>query len=136
MLLGGAALLLLIAGFQIFGGRDERLARMSASDGRVEVAGVEAAPAADIDRQGSPEITYQVVLHDAPLAGRLDLSCEWVDPGGRVSLHNRYRTRIVYKRTWPTHCRQRFHAGAAAGAWRVRLLSGRRVLSSSQFVLR
>jgi hypothetical protein len=136
VILGGGAVLLLIAGFQIFGGREEKLAQMSASDGRIALTGAGDALEADLDRRERPEIYYHVVLHDVPLAGRLELSCEWVDPGGRMARRNRYRTRMIYKRTWPTYCRQQFGPGVPEGSWRVRLLSGERVLSSSPFVLR
>src|SRR5688500_5915402 len=78
VILGGGAVLLLIAGFQIFGGREEKLAQMSASDGRIALAGAGGTVAAELDRRERPEISYHAVLHDAPLAGRLELSCEWV----------------------------------------------------------
>jgi hypothetical protein len=134
--LGGGVLLVLFTGFQIFGGRDEQLARMSASAGRIALTGAGDALEVDLDRRGRPEIYYHAVLHDPPLAGRLALSCEWVDPAGRVARRNSYRTRMIYKRRWPTHCRQRFGPAMAQGVWHVRLLSGGRVLSSSPFVLR
>ena len=136
VILAGAALLILIVGFQVFGGREEKLARMSASDGRVALAGTGDTVVAAVDRSERPEIFYHVVLHDVPLAGRLELSCEWVDPSGRVARHNSYRTRMIFKRTWPTHCRQQFGPTAPEGPWQVRLLSERRVLSSSPFLLR
>ena len=91
------------------------------------LAGAGDTAVAEIDRGARPEIFYHVVLHDAPLAGRLELRCEWVDPGGRVARHNSFRTRMVYKRTWPTHCRQQFGPAMPEGAWQVRLLSGERV---------
>jgi hypothetical protein len=136
VILCGLALVLLILGFQVFGERAEKLAQMSASDGRIALTGAGDALEADLDRRERPEIYYHVVLHDVPLAGRLELSCEWVDPSGRVARRNRYRTRMIYKRTWPTYCRQRFGPGVPDGSWHVRLLSGERVLSSSPFVLR
>jgi hypothetical protein len=136
VILAGAALLILIGAFQVFGGREGKLARMSASHGRIALAGSGATPVAGLIRSERPEIFYHVMLHDVPLAGRLELSCEWVDPSGRVARHNSYRTRMIFKRTWPTHCRQRFGPAAPEGSWQVRLLSGRRVLSSSPFLLR
>jgi hypothetical protein len=136
VILGGGAVLLLIAGFQIFGGREEKLAQMSASDGRIALEGAGTTVVGELDRRERPEIYYHVVLHDAPLAGRLELSCEWVDPSGRVARHNRYRTRMIYKPMWPTYCRQRFGPAVPQGSWHVRLLAGQRVLSSSPFVLR
>ena len=137
-ILGCLAVLLLVGGFQIFGGREKQRALMSASDGRIALAGAGDTPAAeiDIDRRERPEIYYHVVLHDVPLASWLELGCEWVDPRGRVARHNSYRTRMTYKHTWPTYCRQRFSPAEPEGSWHVRLLAGSRVLSSSPFVLR
>lgn len=136
VIIGGLAVLLVIGAFQIFGGREEKLAQMSASDGRIALAGAGDTAVAEIDRSARPDVAYHVVLHDVPLAGRLELSCEWVDPSGRVARHNTYRTQVVYKRTWPTHCRQQFGLAAPEGSWHVRLLSGPRVLSSAPFLLR
>ena len=136
IILGLGALLLLIGGLKMFGGREEKLARMSASEARVTVAGSAEAPVTEIERGKDPEVYYRVVLHDAPLGGRLQLGCEWLDPSGQVARRNRYQTRFVYKSTWPTHCRQRFDPAAPAGEWRVRLLLGDRILSGSSFVLR
>lgn len=136
VILGCGVLLVLIGGFQIFGGREEKRAHMSASDGRIALAGAGDTRVAEIDRTERPEIYYHVVLHEVPLAGWLELSCEWVDPSGRVVRHNSYRTRFIYKRTWPTYCRQQFGPSVPEGSWRVRLLAGQRVLSSSPFVLR
>jgi len=136
VIIGGLAVLLVIGAFQVFGGREEKLAQMSASDGRIALAGAGDTAVAEIDRSARPDVAYHVVLHDVPLAGRLELSCEWVDPGGRVARHNTYRTQVVYKRTWPTHCRQQFGPAAPEGSWHVRLLSGPRVLSSTPFLLR
>ena len=127
--------MLLISGFQIFGGREEKRAHMSASDGRIALARGANTVVAEIDRRERPQIYYHVVLHDVPLAGRLELSCEWVDPSGRVARHNSYRTRMIYKRTWPTYCRQQFGPAVPEGSWNVRLLAGQRLLSSSAFVL-
>ncbi len=136
IILGAGAVLLLIAAFQIFGGREEQLAKMSASDGRIALGRSGATAVSEVDRRERPEIFYDVVLHDAPIVGRLELSCEWVDPSGRVVRRNNYRTRLVYKHTWPTHCRQAFGLAAPEGSWEVRLLSGRRVFSSTTFLLR
>src|SRR5262245_35995362 len=104
----GAVVVALVTGVWMWTGRDDRLAHMSASDARVSLAEDGGTPLTIIDRNESPEVYFRVVLHDPPLAGRLRLHCDWVDPEGRVSRRNNYQTRVVYKRTWPTYCRQRF----------------------------
>ena len=136
ILLGGAGLLLLVGGYQVFGRRGEQFSQMSAMEAHVTQLGAAGAPVTEIDRGEAPEVYYQVVLRDVPLGGRLLLSCEWVDPSSHVARQNRYRTNVIYKSTWPTHCREHFGPASPAGEWHVRLLLGPRVLSDSSFVLR
>ncbi len=136
ILVGAAALLLLAGGYYLFGGRGEKLSRMSVSDAHVTQLGAAGNPVTEINRGEAPEVFYQVVLRDVPLGDRLLLNCEWVDPSGQVARHNRYRTNYIYKSTWPTHCREHFGPASLAGEWHVRLLLGPRLLSDSSFLLR
>lgn len=136
IILGVTGLTLVFGGYQVFGRRAEKLARMSASGARLTILGGAGAPVSEIDRGESPELYYQVVLRDAPLGGRLQLTCVWLNPAGDVARQNRYRTQIIYKSTWPTRCREHFGPATPAGEWRVRLLIGDRVLSESSFALR
>ena len=136
MLLGAGVLVLVIGAFGVVSGRSEKLARMSTADARLALGATPDAPLTEFQRRESLEIYYHVVLQDVPLGWRLDLSCEWTDPSGRVARHNRYQTKIVYKNTWPTHCRQHFGEAAAVGPWHVRMITEDRVLSESSFVLK
>ena len=116
--------------------RGEKLAHLSAARPRLALgeSGLEAL--SEFERGAAPDIYYHVVLQDVPLGGRLDLSCDWVDPAGRVARRNRYHTRFVYKATWPTHCHQKFTEVSSSGPWHVRLTMNDRVLSDSAFTLR
>jgi hypothetical protein len=120
----------------VFANRESRLTRMSQLASRVALDEQTPEAVNEIDRTGSPEIYYHVVLGDVPLGWTLQLRCEWQDPSGHTAFYNQYATRIVYKSMWPTHCRQRFRPTAPAGEWHVRMLIGGRVLSSSAFVLK
>lgn len=131
-----AVLVVALGAYEVFGGRTEKLARMTAVDAHLAVGSTAGAPVTNIDREAEPELYYNVVLEGVPLGWPLALSCEWVDPGGVVARRNRYRTRIVYKTSWPTHCRQPLSADLSPGSWEVRLLMDGRVLSTAPFVLK
>jgi hypothetical protein len=133
----GLALILLVAGgWYLFGGRSEKLQTMSAAEGHVALGEGAAEPVTEIERSGNPEVYYHVVLKGVPLGWRLELGCEWIDPAGGAARHNIYETRIIHKSAWPTHCRQQFGPSAPAGQWQVHLMSGKRVLSTSSFILK
>jgi hypothetical protein len=137
VLLGVAIVLVATLGvFSLLRERGAKLAHLSAASPRLALGagGLEALAA--FERGAAPDIYYHVVLQEVPLGRRLDLSCEWVDPAGQVARRNRYRTRFVYKATWPTHCHQQFTGASASGPWHVRLTMNDRVLSDSVFTLR
>jgi hypothetical protein len=136
IVLGATVMLLGATAVMVFGNRESRLARMSTLAARVALGEKSPEAATEIERAGSPEVYYHVVLAEVPLGWTLQLRCEWQDPTGRIALYNQYSTRFVYKSTWPTHCRQQFRPTTLAGEWHVRLLLDRRVLSSSSFVLK
>jgi hypothetical protein len=131
-----AGVVVLLGAYEVFGGRTEKLARMTVVDAHLALGSTGGAPVTNIDREAGPEVYYNVVLAGVPLGWPLELSCEWVDPAGIVARHNRYQTRIIYKTSWPTHCRQQLNSDLRAGSWQVRLLMGARVLSTAPFVLK
>ncbi|PYS53381.1 MAG: hypothetical protein DMG13_12870 [Acidobacteria bacterium] len=136
LVVGVGLLLLVIAALYVFAGRDEKIAHMSAVDAHLAIGSDAAGPVTQIDRDQTPEIYYHVVLRDVPLGWTLQLGCEWMDPHGAIARQNFYETRWIHKSTWPTHCRQQFSTAAEAGEWKVRMLSGERVLSTSSFLLK
>lgn len=135
IVLGLIVLIGMAGGYRLFAGRREKLAHLSALESRITLAIDDQESLAEVSREGEPEIYYRVVLGDVPLGGWLSLACEWINPDGRVARRNHYRTRFIYKSTWPTYCRQRFGSTSPAGRWQVRMLMGDRALSTSAFVL-
>jgi hypothetical protein len=137
VLLGGAVILLLAMGaYQLFRERGEKLDHLSAANPRFATGAEPIEAMTEFERRSGPDVYYHVTLREVPLGGRLTLNCEWIDPAGHIARRNRYRTRFVYKATWPTHCHQRFSDQSVAGSWHVRLTMNGRVLSDSSFALR
>jgi hypothetical protein len=136
ILIIGLALLAVLAVLYVFETRKEHLSSMSAVEAHVALGDGAAQPVTEIEKARTRDVYYHVVLHDVPVGWGLELSCEWLEPGGGVARHNFYKTRLIYKSTWPTHCRQEFGPAAPAGEWHVRLLNGPRVLKTSSFILK
>ncbi len=90
---------------------------------------------AGVARAESPDVYYRVTLKDVPEGASLALGCDWIDPNGAVAHQNRYLTRQVDKRVWPTHCHRRFGPAALPGAWKVRLSLDGRVLVTTPFAV-
>jgi len=87
-------------------------------------------------RETKPDVYYRVVLGDAPEGRKLAIGCDWIDPEGAITHQNRYRTRRIDRRLWPTHCHFRFGTRVPPGRWTVRMLLGGRVVSTDSFEMR
>lgn len=79
------------------------------------------------------DVFYRVILKDVPVGETLSITCNWIDPSGRVFYQNRYTTRATDKSVWPTQCRCQLGSAAERGAWKVEMLLEDRVLSSTTF---
>ncbi len=90
---------------------------------------------ATVNRLENPQISYRVILQDAPLGQKLSLGCDWINPQGQVAHQNRYETKAIDKEVWPTQCKYRFNNGSAVGTWEVRMFLGDRLLSKTQFLV-
>jgi len=90
---------------------------------------------ATVNRLENPQVTYEVVLQDAPLGQKLSLGCDWINPQGQTAHQNRYQTKTVDKEVWPTRCRYRFNNASAVGTWEVQMFLGDRLVSQTQFVV-
>jgi hypothetical protein len=133
-----AAVLLAVAGavaWYYFGHKDPALAAVTASGSRLTLEKDEGNLKA-VDRRKKPEVWFRVTLENAPVGKELALTCECVDPAGRVAQRNRYRTREITRTPWPTHARYRLGADAPPGKWTVRLLLDGRELRSQTFEVR
>ncbi len=85
-----------------------------------------------ITRDGE-EVFYRVTLRDVPLGEKLQLSCDWIDPMGKIVTQNRWETRDTNKAIWETHCRCRIGNSAPNGNWKVQMKIGDRVISAGDF---
>jgi hypothetical protein len=82
--------------------------------------------------QGS-EIAYRVTLNDAPIGEKLNLTCNWLDPAGKIAHTNRYETKNITTSIWNTACRYQIPSGANSGAWKVQIMTGDRLLKQAPF---
>jgi hypothetical protein len=127
-----ALLAILVASSFFISRRNAAFARIAAEPGRITRASDDGGHLQTITRDGQDAV-YHVVLREAPLGERLDLSCNWIDPSGRIFHQNRYQTRPTDKSVWPTACRCQIGTAAAKGAWRVEMSLGNRVVSATTF---
>jgi hypothetical protein len=119
-----------------FNQKDPALAAVTASAGRVTLEKDDPGGLDAVDRRKKPEVWFRVTLDEAPVGKKLELTCEWLDPAGKVVHRNRFRTREITRSPWPTHARFRIAAEAPVGTWKVRLLLDGRELRTQRFEVR
>jgi hypothetical protein len=85
-----------------------------------------------IDRQSNPEVVYRVRLSNAPVGERLNLSCNWIAPGGEVVHQNRYQTQTVTTPVWNTVCRYSINSADPPGQWQVQMEQNGRVVEQAE----
>jgi hypothetical protein len=116
--------------------QDPALTAVTASAGRLTREKDDGGNLKTVARRDRPEVWFRVTLEDVPTGRELPLTCEWVDPAGRVAHRNRYHTREITRTPWTTHARCRLAADAPVGTWTVRLLLEGRELRSQTFEVR
>lgn len=116
--------------------RQQTFARISTSGNRITLAQDNGSNLTTINRQISPKIFYRVTLNEAPIGEKLSLSCDWIDPSGKVVHQSRYQTREVDKSVWQTNCYYQFGTAMSAGNWKVQMSLGERVISSTSFTVK
>jgi hypothetical protein len=79
------------------------------------------------------EIVYRVTLNDAPIGEKLNITCNWLDPAGKVMHTNRYETKNITTPVWNTACRYQMPLSVATGAWKVQIRVGDRLLKQAPF---
>jgi type II secretory pathway pseudopilin PulG len=79
------------------------------------------------------QLAYRVTLSDAPVGDKLNLTCNWVDPSGRVAHTNNFETKNITTSVWNTQCRYAMPVGAATGSWKVQILVGDKLLKQAPF---
>lgn len=128
---GAALLLVLVASLWIWSSnRSASLARIGADAGRMTRTDGNATSTVTADGQ---DTLYRVTLRNVPLGEQLNLSCNWIDPTGKVFHQSRWETRDTNKAVWETQCRCRIGKDAPKGNWRVEMKLGDRTINASDF---
>ncbi|MFO0661538.1 MAG: hypothetical protein U0165_17155 [Polyangiaceae bacterium] len=115
--------------------RSAALARVTASDAQLSVAGAPKPNTVPIKITGAQDIQLDVVLHEAPSGRSLDMTCDWVGPSGQTLFESRYQTKTIDRGNWPTHCKYSFKSTAPTGAWTVRMKVEDRVVIETPFTI-
>jgi len=108
------------------------IARITAEQGRLTRQTDDGGTLRLIRRDGQ-EVVYHVTLRNVPLHEQLSLTCNWIDPSGRVFRQNHWQTRLTDKAIWMTSCKCQIGAAVEPGTWQVDMLLGERVLHSTTF---
>ena len=116
--------------------RQQAYSRISSYQPRLTLAQDSGSNLTIIDRGNSPKAYYRVTLQNAPIGEKLSLSCDWLDPSGKVAHQNRYETRQIDKAVWQTYCYYQFGTAAVAGNWKVQMSLRDRILSSTSFIVK
>ncbi len=91
------------------------------------------ADAGQVTQVEGQEALYRVKLRDVPLGEKLEMSCNWFDPTGKIFHQSRWETRDTDKAVWETQCRCRIGTDAPKGTWKVEMKIGDRTLNASDF---
>lgn len=129
-----ASLVVAIAGTTVFIQQNQQaIQNVSTAQSQIALTQDGSSSIGEVNRQASPLIFYRVTLKDAPIGKKLSLSCDWIDPSGKVVHQNRWETQTINKAVWATHCRYQFNPAAAPGNWKVQMSVGERTLSTTSF---
>ena len=89
-----------------------------------------------VNRQINPLIFYRVTLQNAPMGKKLSLNCNWIDPNNQIVHQNSWEIKTIDRATWNTSCSYQFNNNAALGLWKVQMLLGDRILSTTSFTVK
>ena len=84
-----------------------------------------------VTRDGK-DVFYRVTLSDVPPGEILQMSCNWIDPTGKIVKQNRWETGKT-NGIWAPHCRCQLGSAAPTGNWKVEMKIGDRVVSTGDF---
>ncbi|MBW4614421.1 MAG: DUF3859 domain-containing protein [Desmonostoc vinosum HA7617-LM4] len=116
--------------------QNSTLSRVSAQQDRITLVQASNSNLKTISRQDNLEVFYRVTLQDAPIGKTLNLSCNWIDPNGKIVKQNSYQTREINTSVWNTHCRYTINSATPVGNWRVQMFLEGRQLSDETFTIR
>jgi hypothetical protein len=128
------ALVMVVVGANIFSqNRVSSIAKVIATQDRITLAQDNAENLRSVDR--GTEIAYRVTLDNAPVGEKLSLTCNWLDPTGKVAHTNRFETKNITTSVWNTQCRYQLPVNVATGTWQVQIQLGDRTLQKSPFTV-
>ena len=128
------ALVIILGGASLFSqSKDSSLAKVTASQDRITL--VENGEDMQVVDRGS-ELAYRVTLSDAPVGGKLNLTCNWLDSMSKVVHTNRFETKNITTPVWNTQCRYKVPTSASVGNWKVQILLGDRSLEQATFTVK
>ncbi len=123
--------------------QQQAIARISTYQSRITLAQDNGGNLTTIDRQTNPQVYYRVILNEAPVGKKLTLTCDWIDPIGKVAHQSRYSTREIHKAIWPTYCYHQLSPASVTGNWKVEMSLGdaygglrQRTLSTTSFIVK
>ncbi|MDJ0675268.1 MAG: DUF3859 domain-containing protein [Calothrix sp. MO_167.B42] len=127
--------LVILIGFSAFSIQqyNSAIARVQAQQDRVTLGRDNGDNLQVVERQGNSQVFYRVTLKDAPVGKKLQLSCNWVNPDGKVVGQNLYQTRKITTSVWNTYCRYQILAVSVPGNWQVQMFLNDRKLSEASF---
>jgi hypothetical protein len=130
---GAVLTLVMIASLWIWSSnRTDSFARINADIGRVTRTVDNGNTLQTVSPDGQ-DVFYRVTLREVPLGEQLNLSCNWIDPTGKVFHQSRWETRDTNKAIWETQCRCRIGTEAPKGTWKVEMKLGDRTINSTDF---
>jgi hypothetical protein len=127
-----AAILIVVVGTSLFWqNRSTSLSKVTTSQDRITLVQDNGENLSTVDRGAA--IAYRVTLNDAPVGEKLNLTCNWLDPAGKITHTNNYETKNITTPIWNTQCRYQLPINAATGKWQVQIRLGDRVLQQAPF---
>jgi hypothetical protein len=88
-----------------------------------------------VDRSKKLPLVYHVRLQNVPVGEKLTLTCDWLNPSGKVVKRDRYTTPSVTTPVWNTHCQYQLSPSPTPGKWQVRMVLNGKKLSDRHFIV-
>lgn len=127
-----ATIVALVIGTSLFfQNRSVSISKVNVSQDRITLVEDNGENLSTVDRGAA--LSYRVTLNDAPVGEKLNLTCNWLAPSGKIAHTNNYETKNITTPVWNTQCRYQLPISAATGKWQVQIRLGERILQQSPF---
>ncbi len=95
------AIALLVVGMTLFiQHQNQSLTQITAQSTRITLVQDDGGNLSTVSRQVNTDLYYRVTLSNAPVGQKLSLSCNWIDPSGRIVHQNHYQTKDITTPIW------------------------------------